>query len=73
MPGDLTMPARRRPIDVQIFGLTTAQAYALAELCKRIGWSDVRALAIDDDQARLMIVATDGVRDALEQAGVYVR
>ena len=73
MPGDLTRHARPRSVDVQLFGLTPDQAYALAELCKRIGWDDVRSLAVDDDQARLMIVATDGLRDALEQAGVYVR
>ena len=75
MPGDLTPPARPRSksIDVQLYGLTPDQAYALAELCKRIGWDDVRSLAVDDDQARLMIVATDGLRDALEQAGVIVR
>lgn len=73
MPGDLTTHARPRSVDVQLFGLTRDQAYALAELCKRIGWQDVRALAVDDNEARLMIEATDGARDALEQAGVYVR
>jgi hypothetical protein len=53
--------------------LTEAQAYALAELCKRIGWSDVRSMAVDDDEARLMIQATDMVRSALDLVGVRVR
>jgi hypothetical protein len=53
--------------------LTEPQAYALAELCKRIGWSDVRTLAVDDDEATLMIQVTDRVRAALEQVGVRVR
>ena len=62
-----------RPIDLTVPMLTEAQAYALAQLCKRIGWSDVRSIAIDDDEARLMIQVTDRVRGALEQVGVTVR
>ena len=62
-----------RPFDVVIMSLTAAQAYALAELCKRIGWTDARSNAVDDDQARDMIAAMDRVRGGLEQAGVYVR
>lgn len=53
--------------------LTEPQAYALAELCKRIGWSDVRTLSVDEDEARLMIQVTDRVRGALKQVGVRVR
>jgi len=49
------------------------QAYALAQLCKRIGWQDAMTLSVDERECRLMIAVTDRVRDALEQAGVYVR
>lgn len=62
-----------RPVDLECPMLTEPQAYALAELCKRITWSDVRSCAVDDDEARLMIQATDRIRGALEQAGIYVR
>lgn len=62
-----------RPVDLEVPMLTEAQAYALAELCKRIGWSHVRSLAVSDEEARLMIQATERVRGGLEQAGVHVR
>lgn len=48
-------------------------AYALAELCKRIGWSDCRKLAVDDTEAGRQIYATDRVRAALLEAGIEVR
>lgn len=53
--------------------LPECQAYALAELCKRIGWSDCRGLSVSDNEAADMIGATDRVRIALEQVGVVVR
>jgi hypothetical protein len=53
--------------------LTEAQAFALAELCKRIGWSDARQLSVSDDECRARLVACDHVRSALQQAGVWVR
>ncbi|RTL27849.1 MAG: hypothetical protein EKK47_17570 [Burkholderiales bacterium] len=48
-------------------------AWALAQLLKRIGYSDCRALAEDDEQAYQMIEATEQVRKALAQAGVAPR
>lgn len=53
--------------------LSQAQAFALAELCKRIGWSDARSLSVDDGECRSMINATHRVRTALAAAGVWVR
>jgi hypothetical protein len=55
------------------FELDTAQAYALAELCKRLGWTDVRSNAVGDAEARYMIAATEHLRIALAHAGVRVR
>lgn len=49
------------------------QAWALAQLLKRIGFSDCRSLAQDDTEARLMIVATERVRQALAQVGIAPR
>jgi len=53
--------------------LDAAQAWALAQLLKRIGWSDCRSLAEDDEQTRQMIQATERVRAALAQAGFAPR
>lgn len=53
--------------------LPDTQAWALAELCKRIGWADCRSLAVDDAEARLMIAATDMLAGALREAGFAVR
>jgi len=53
--------------------LDAAQAWALAQLVKRIGWSDCRALAEDEEQTRLMIAATERVRAALAAVGVAPR
>lgn len=49
------------------------QAWALAQLLKRIGYSDCRALAEDDQQAYQMIQATERVRRALADAGIAPR
>lgn len=53
--------------------LTREEAYALAELTKRAGFSDVRSLAVDQEQAYSMIHALDCLRDALAASGVRVR
>lgn len=60
------------PVTVHI-ELNPAQAWALAQLVKRIGWSDCRSLAKDQAQTRLMIEATDRVRAALAAAGYAPR
>jgi hypothetical protein len=49
------------------------QAWALAQLVKRIGWADCRSLAEDDEQTRQMIQATERVRAALAAAGYAPR
>jgi hypothetical protein len=48
-------------------------AWALAQLLKRIGYSDCRALAEDDQQAYQMIQATEHVRRALAESGMAPR
>ncbi|MBP8224926.1 MAG: hypothetical protein KAX59_02135 [Acidovorax sp.] len=59
-------------ITVQI-DLPQDLAWALAQLLKRIGYSDCRALAEDDQQAYQMIQAAEQVRRALADAGVAPR
>lgn len=53
--------------------MTERQAYALAQLCKRIGWADARGLAVDELETSAMLTACDVVRAGLEDAGVWVR
>lgn len=53
--------------------LDAEQAWALAQLVKRIGWADCRSLAEDEEQTRLMIAATQRVRAALAAAGFAPR
>lgn len=48
-------------------------AYALAELCKRMGFQDARSNAVNQDEAYHMLHALDLVRTALEKSGVAVR
>ena len=53
--------------------LDAEQAWALAQLVKRIGWADCRSLAEDEEQTRLMIAAAEQVRAALAAAGFAPR
>ena len=49
------------------------QAWALAQLLKRIGYSDCRTLAQDDEQAYQMIYAAERLRKAMAEAGIVPR
>lgn len=48
-------------------------AWALAQLLKRMGYSDCRALAEDDQQAYQMIQAAERLRRALADTGIAPR
>ena len=45
------------------------QALALAQLLKRITFSDLRSNAVDHDEAYLMVDAVGQVREALREVG----
>lgn len=49
------------------------EAYALAELCKRLTFSDANNCAVDREEAYRMLFATNKVRDGLVKSGVVVR
>lgn len=53
--------------------LGTSQAYALAELCKRIDFFACRQHAVDPEEAYSMLAAMHQVREALAESGVTVR
>ena len=48
-------------------------AWALAQMLKRLGFSDCRALAKDEAQTYLMLQAAEQVRRALAKAGCAPR
>jgi hypothetical protein len=48
-------------------------AWALAQFLKRLGYSDCRQLAVNDEEARQMIQATEAVRAALARVGYAPR
>lgn len=53
--------------------LSEQQAWALAELLKRVGYGDVRPLAVDEQEAYDMIYAGEKVRAALAEKGYAPR
>lgn len=55
------------------FDLTLAEALALAQFLKRVGVDDYRRLAVDRDEAWLMLDAGERVRAALAAAGYAPR
>ena len=59
-------------IDLYV-GLSMEQALALAQFLKRVGIDDYRALAVDQDEAWLMLDAGERVRDALREVGIAPR
>jgi predicted signal transduction protein with EAL and GGDEF domain len=60
------------PVTVTVT-LTEAEALALAQLAKRIGWSEWRALSVDDDEAYAMRAGTDRLASGLAAAGFAPR
>ena len=53
--------------------LSAAQALALAQFVKRVGWSEFRTNATDDDEAALIRSAVDVLQKSLAEAGYAPR
>ena len=66
------MMSDQQQISVELL-LDDAQALALAQLVKRIGWSEMRSLAVSDDEAYLMRDAVSEVAKALAAEGYAPR
>ena len=48
-------------------------AWALAQFVKRVGWSEFRGLAVDDEEAGQIRAGVDALQRALRDAGVAPR
>lgn len=48
-------------------------AWALAQFVKRVGWSEFRALAVDDEEVGQIRAGVDALQRALRDAGVAPR
>lgn len=53
--------------------LTRDESWAIAELCKRVSWTDLRQLAAGDDEADLMQSALIKVAKQLSSDGYSPR
>ena len=75
IPASADACAADHPIRGKVQGLllSNAEGFALAELCKRIAFSTVREIAVDDAEAYAMIAATDRLRACLATNGWAVR
>ncbi|MFZ2628570.1 MAG: hypothetical protein WAX67_06770 [Rugosibacter sp.] len=57
---------------IELF-ISDEQAWELAQLCKRIGYSDIRALATDDDEADIMMSSVLMLQQSLLEFGYSPR
>lgn len=53
--------------------MSEAEAVALAQLCKRITFSDLRSCSVDNDEAYVMRDAVEKLQAALRSAGYAPR
>lgn len=78
-PGDGLSPVRQEAGEASVnavdlsLSLTMDQAWALAQFLKRVGLGDYRPLAVDQEEAWLMLDAGERVRNALREVGVAPR
>lgn len=60
-------------VTVNTFQLSEPEAWAFAEMLKRIGWSEWRTLSVDRAEAELMRAACSKVQRAFADVGVAPR
>ncbi|WEE80223.1 hypothetical protein LZ683_13140 [Comamonas testosteroni] len=59
--------------DLQNINLTHTDATALAQLVKRLSWSELRAYAVSDDEAYEIKYAVHKLQNALAEVGYAPR
>lgn len=62
-----------RPFDLAVDGLSETEAYALAQMCARIGFNETLGLSISEAEARAMLRAIGKVQLGLELIDVRAR
>lgn len=62
-----------KTVTITIVELPAHEALALAQLVKRIGWTELRQNAVDDDEAHDMAEAVIHLRKALAESGFNPR
>ena len=60
-------------IRLELVETTEAEIMALAQFIKRVGWSDLRQNAVDDDEAYLMKNAVYKLQSAMAERGYAPR
>ncbi|WHP05763.1 MULTISPECIES: DUF7706 family protein [Acinetobacter] len=60
-------------MELELQNLSEAQAMALAQFVKRVGWNEIRVNAVNDDEAYLMRDAISKLQDALARQGYAPR
>lgn len=68
----MTKSVTKKPIAVNL-QLTHSESWALAQLVKRLGFSDRRRLATSDTEAYLMMDGIDQLMKALAEEGYSPR
>ena len=60
------------PVQINL-EIDSEQAWALAQLVKRLGWSEVRSNAVNDNEAHTMRDALGELAKALSEVGFFPR
>jgi hypothetical protein len=72
-PGDRDLVTGEPVVSVEALQLTENEAWAFAEMLKRIGWTEWRVLSTDRGQAELMRAACFKVQRAFADVGIAPR
>jgi hypothetical protein len=59
----------KRIIEIEV---TEPEAIALAQLCKRVGYSDLSSLSTDEQQTHMMLCGLSCLSSALDDNGLSV-
>lgn len=63
----------RKDITLILSEITEAETMALAQFVKRVGWTELRQNAVDDDEAYAIKDGIDKLQKALQEAGFAPR
>ena len=73
---DATRPSQDGPGAISpsaTASFTEAEAWALAQFLKRLGWSEIRQCAVDEEEAHEARDAIEKLQKAMAEAGIAPR